>query len=76
MSQMRTVQIGGLAVGNDAPLTVIAGPCQIESADHTQMMAGRLAEICAAAGAQLIFKSSYDKANRTALTSARGMGEP
>ncbi|MFZ5710115.1 MAG: 3-deoxy-8-phosphooctulonate synthase [Pseudomonadota bacterium] len=71
---MKTVQIGGLAVGNDAPLTVIAGPCQIESADHTQMMAGRLAEICAAAGAQFIFKSSYDKANRTSLKGRRGIG--
>ena len=47
----KTVQIGGIAVGNDCPLVVIAGPCQLESLDHAQMIAGRMAEICRAAGA-------------------------
>lgn len=68
------VRIGGLTVGNDRPLTVIAGPCQLESEDHAQMIAGRMKEACAAAGAQYIFKASYDKANRTSLTGKRGLG--
>lgn len=71
---MKTVKIGGLSVGNDSPLTVIAGPCQLESADHAQMIAGRMQEICAAHGAQYIFKASYDKANRTSLGGKRGLG--
>ncbi len=71
---MKTVTIGGIPVGNDQPLTIIAGPCQLESADHAQMIAGRMAEICAAAGAGYIFKASYDKANRTSLSGKRGMG--
>ena len=71
---MKTVSIGGLAVGNTAPLTVIAGPCQLESLDHAQMIAGTMAQACAAAGAQFIFKASYDKANRTSLKGRRGMG--
>ncbi|WP_108854673.1 3-deoxy-8-phosphooctulonate synthase [Albidovulum aquaemixtae] len=71
---MKDVTIGGLTVGNDRPLTLIAGPCQLESADHAQMIAGTMAEACAAAGAQYIFKASYDKANRTSLSGRRGLG--
>lgn len=71
---MKDVQIGGLTVGNDRPLLVIAGPCQLESLDHAQMIAGRMAEACRAAGAQYVFKASYDKANRTSLSGRRGMG--
>lgn len=71
---MHTVDIGALSVSNDAPLTVIAGPCQLENADHALMIAGQMAEICAAAGAQFIFKGSYDKANRTSLGGKRGLG--
>ncbi|WP_095590292.1 3-deoxy-8-phosphooctulonate synthase [Actibacterium ureilyticum] len=71
---MKDVEIGGLTVGNDRPLTVIAGPCQLESADHAQMIAGRMKEVCAAAGAQYVFKASYDKANRTSLSGKRGLG--
>ncbi len=71
---MKKVQIGGLTVGNDMPLTVIAGPCQLESLDHAQMIAGVLAGACKAAGAQFIFKASYDKANRTSLKGKRGLG--
>jgi 2-dehydro-3-deoxyphosphooctonate aldolase (KDO 8-P synthase) len=74
MGKMKTIAVGDLAVGNDAALTVIAGPCQIESADHAEMIAGRMAEICATAGAQYIFKASYDKANRTSLKGKRGIG--
>jgi len=71
---MKTVEIGGLAVGNDRALTLIAGPCQLESADHAQMIAGTMAEACRAAGAQFVFKASYDKANRTSLSGKRGLG--
>ena len=71
---MRTIEIGGVAVGNDQPLTVIAGPCQLEGRDHALMIAERMAEICADAGAGFIFKSSFDKANRTSVTGQRGLG--
>ena len=71
---MKDVTIGGLTVGNDRALTVIAGPCQLESADHAQMIAGYMAEACTAAGAQFVFKASYDKANRTSLSGRRGLG--
>ena len=68
------VPLGALTIGNDQPLTVIAGPCQLESEDHAQMIAGTLKEACAAAGAQYVFKASYDKANRTSLKGKRGLG--
>lgn len=71
---MKDVSIGPLTVGNDRPLLVIAGPCQLESLDHAQMIAGAMAEACAAAGAQFVFKASYDKANRTSLSGKRGLG--
>jgi 2-dehydro-3-deoxyphosphooctonate aldolase (KDO 8-P synthase) len=70
----KDVKIGGLTVGNDRPLLVIAGPCQLESLDHAQMIAGVLAEACAKSGAQFVFKASYDKANRTSLKGKRGLG--
>lgn len=71
---MKTVNIGTCRVGNDRPLLVIAGPCQLETLDHAQMIAGRMAEICAKAGAQYVFKASFDKANRTSLSGRRGVG--
>ena len=71
---MTDVKIGGLTVGNDRALLVIAGPCQLESLDHAQMIAGAMAEACIATGAQYVFKASYDKANRTSLTGKRGLG--
>lgn len=71
---MTQVPVGDVLIGNDRPLTVIAGPCQLESADHAQMIAGVMKEACAAAGAQFIFKASYDKANRTSLSGKRGLG--
>ena len=71
---MKSVSIGALTLGNDLPLVVIAGPCQLESLDHAQMIAGEMAKACAAAGAGFIFKASYDKANRTALSGRRGLG--
>ncbi|HEV8034525.1 3-deoxy-8-phosphooctulonate synthase [Yoonia sp.] len=71
---MHNVTIGDLWVSNDNPLLVIAGPCQLENTNHAQMIAGKMAEICAAHGAQFIFKGSYDKANRTSLSGKRGLG--
>ena len=73
-TQQVHVPVGDVLIGNDRPLTVIAGPCQLESADHAQMIAGTMKEACAAAGAQFIFKASYDKANRTSLSGKRGLG--
>ncbi len=74
MASPKKVKVGDLTVANDRPLTVIAGPCQLESLDHALMIAGRMAEICAAAGAGYVFKGSYDKANRTSLSGKRGLG--
>ncbi|MEO0389565.1 MAG: 3-deoxy-8-phosphooctulonate synthase, partial [Pseudomonadota bacterium] len=71
---MTDVSIGDLIVGNAQPLTLIAGPCALESVDLAQHIAGTVAEACKAAGAQYIFKASFDKANRTSLTGRRGMG--
>jgi 2-dehydro-3-deoxyphosphooctonate aldolase (KDO 8-P synthase) len=71
---MKTLDIGDLKVGNDNPLTVIAGPCQLESFDHAMMIARAMKDACAAVGAQFVFKASYDKANRTSLGGMRGLG--
>ncbi|WP_394181179.1 3-deoxy-8-phosphooctulonate synthase [Yoonia maritima] len=71
---MHNVEIGPLTVSNDLPLLLIAGPCQLESTDHAQMIAGHMAEVCARHGAQFVFKGSYDKANRTSLGGKRGLG--
>ena len=71
---MIQVTVGNVVIGNDRPLTVIAGPCQLESETHAQMIAGRMKEACDAAGAQFVFKASYDKANRTSLGGKRGLG--
>ena len=71
---MQIVETGRLAMGNDRPLTVIAGPCQLESRDHALMIARTMAEACDKAGAGFVFKGSYDKANRTSLSGVRGLG--
>lgn len=71
---MKHVSVGDLTIANDQPLTVIAGPCQLESLDHAQMIAGKMKEACDAAGAQYVFKASYDKANRTSVSGKRGLG--
>jgi 2-dehydro-3-deoxyphosphooctonate aldolase (KDO 8-P synthase) len=66
--------VGDIALGNDLPFVLIAGPCQIESEAHALEVAAALAEMTRAAGIPLIYKSSYDKANRTAHTAQRGVG--
>ncbi|MCX7349359.1 MAG: 3-deoxy-8-phosphooctulonate synthase, partial [Alphaproteobacteria bacterium] len=68
------VSAANVKFGNALPLSLIAGPCQMESRDHAFMMAGRLKEICGRLGIGLVYKSSFDKANRTSLTGKRGMG--
>jgi len=68
------VSAGNVRFGNELPLALIAGPCQMESREHAFMMAGRLKEICSRLGIGLVYKSSFDKANRTSLSGKRGMG--
>ena len=69
-----TVKAGNVSFGNALPLALIAGPCQMESRGHAFMMAGRLKEMCNKLGIGLVYKSSFDKANRTSLSGKRGMG--
>ena len=70
----KRVRIGEVVVANDAPLAVFAGPCAMESRDHALEMGAALKEIAGRIGIGLIFKTSFDKANRTSLSSARGLG--
>ncbi|MDB6177620.1 3-deoxy-8-phosphooctulonate synthase [Paracoccus sp. Z330] len=74
MTKAKHIRIGNLECGNDLPLTVIAGPCQLETLDHAMMIGEQMAEACAKAGASYVFKASYDKANRTSLKGRRGVG--
>ena len=74
MSAPRHVAVGALSVGNDLPLTLIAGPCAIESRAHALETALALREIADRVGIGLIYKSSFDKANRTSIDSPRGVG--
>jgi 2-dehydro-3-deoxyphosphooctonate aldolase (KDO 8-P synthase) len=69
-----TVKVGSVEVGNAKKLAIIAGPCQLESRAHAFEMAQALKEIAAKAGVGLIYKTSFDKANRTSATTSRGMG--
>lgn len=71
---MRTVSVGGHQIGNHLALAVIAGPCQLQSLDHAQMIAGHMREVCTRAGAPYVFKASFDKANRSSLSGKRGLG--
>ena len=74
MPETRRVMAGAVALGGGAPLALIAGPCVIESDAHASMIAESLATIASRCGVPLIFKASYDKANRTSLKSFRGPG--
>ncbi len=68
------VTVGSTKFGNDLPLTLIAGPCQMESRDHALEMASALKEITQRLNIGLVYKSSFDKANRTSTSSKRGLG--
>jgi 2-dehydro-3-deoxyphosphooctonate aldolase (KDO 8-P synthase) len=70
----RTVKVGPLSIANDKPFVLIAGPCQLESRDHAMTMAAALAELTGKLGIGLIYKTSFDKANRTSVSAQRGLG--
>lgn len=74
MTAARQVRIGDITVGGDLPLTLIAGPCQLESRDHGLEMSAALKEMAEKLGVGLIYKTSFDKANRTSIKTARGLG--
>ena len=74
MTAPKSIEIGGLKIANDAPFVLLAGPCALESRDHAMEMSVALVEITSALGIGLIYKTSFDKANRTSLDSPRGMG--
>jgi len=74
MSDPKHVKVGPISFGNDLPFVLISGPCQIESRDHALFMADALAKAAADAGVPFIFKSSFDKANRTSVSGKRGVG--
>ena len=74
MTTPKTVQIGSFSIANDRPFALIAGPCQMESREHALEMAAALSEACGKLGIGLIYKSSFDKANRTSIHTARGLG--
>ena len=74
MTECRHVAIGDLELGNDRPLVLIAGPCALESRAHALEMSHALSEMAAGLGLGLIYKTSFDKANRTSLKGGRGLG--
>ncbi|MGV8840230.1 MAG: 3-deoxy-8-phosphooctulonate synthase [Bauldia sp.] len=74
MTARSPVAVGPVRFGNDLPLALIAGPCQLESRQHAFDIAGALKEMAASAGIGLIFKTSFDKANRTSVSGKRGAG--
>ena len=74
MAISKKLKIGDLTVSNDEPFVLFAGPCALESRDHAMEMSAALAEITSSLGVGLVYKSSFDKANRTSVDSPRGMG--
>lgn len=68
------IRVGSIEIGNDLPLCLIAGPCQLESKQHAFEMAQAIQEICEPLGIPFIFKTSFDKANRTSANAQRGIG--
>ena len=74
MSNARQIKIGALEIGNDLPLSLIAGPCVLESRQHALEMSHALVEICKKNHIGFVYKTSFDKANRTSIESSRGLG--
>ena len=74
MSDSNVINIGDIPVGGDNPLVFILGPCQLENRDHAMFMAEKITKLCAPSSSNFIFKSSFDKANRSSIASARGVG--
>ena len=71
---MRSIKINKITIANNLPFTLIAGPCQVENLDHSLMMAEKIAYITNKLGINFIFKSSFDKANRSSIEGKRGIG--
>ena len=74
MFNSSVVKIGDISVGGESPLVFILGPCQIENRDHALFMAEKIVNVCEPSSSKFIFKSSFDKANRSSITSSRGIG--
>ena len=74
MLNSSVVKIGDISVGGESPLVFILGPCQIENRDHSLFMAEKIVNVCEPSSSKFIFKSSFDKANRSSITSSRGIG--
>src|SRR3954465_7538918 len=74
MPQQHHVTVRNVTIGNDLPLSIIAGPCQLESRAHALEVAHALKEIAARLNIGLVYKPSFDKANRTSVSAARGIG--
>lgn len=71
---MRIIQVGNCVIGGNNYISLITGPCQLESHEHARMICEGILEACADTGTNFIFKASYDKANRSSLNSERGLG--
>ncbi len=74
MTAAQTISVGDLRIAGHLPFVLIAGPCQMESRDHAMMVAERLKVITESLGIGLIYKTSFDKANRSSISAARGFG--
>ena len=74
MSGSNIVKIGNIPIGGGNPLAFILGPCQLENRDHAMFMAEKISKVCSPSSSNFIFKSSFDKANRSSIASARGVG--
>ena len=74
MSGSNIIKIGDIPIGGGNPLAFILGPCQLENRDHAMFMAEKISKVCSPSSSNFIFKSSFDKANRSSIASARGVG--
>ena len=74
MSGSNIIKIGDIPIGGCNPLAFILGPCQLENRDHAMFMAEKISKVCSPSSSNFIFKSSFDKANRSSIASARGVG--
>ena len=72
MSGSNIIKIGDIPIGGGNPLAFILGPCQLENRDHAMFMAEKISKVCSPSSSNFIFKSSFDKANRSSIASARG----
>ena len=74
MSGSNIIKIGDIPIGGGNPLAFILGPCQLENRDHAMFMAEKISKVCSPSSSNFIFKSSFDKANRSSIASSRGVG--